>query len=120
MAPTVPPSTGELIDALTAVASLSDEAAMLALLGQPAEGAPMNDNSDPFAGVSALKLALMAKQVRAQAAQALQADPIASSAWLAACPAARTRPIGFWQLHVRRCRAVGRHSADRWNGDALV
>jgi phthiocerol/phenolphthiocerol synthesis type-I polyketide synthase B len=35
----VPPSGGELVDALTEVVSLSDEAAMLALLAQPAAGA---------------------------------------------------------------------------------
>jgi myxalamid-type polyketide synthase MxaE and MxaD len=36
--PTSTPSGGELIDSLTAVASLSDEAVMLALLGQTADG----------------------------------------------------------------------------------
>jgi myxalamid-type polyketide synthase MxaE and MxaD len=35
----VPPSGGELVDALTEVVSLSDEAAMLALLAHPAAGA---------------------------------------------------------------------------------
>ena len=35
----VPPSGGELVDSLTEVVSLSDEAAMLALLAQPAAGA---------------------------------------------------------------------------------
>jgi acyl transferase domain-containing protein/acyl carrier protein len=38
--PTVPGRSGELTESLAAVASLSDEAAMLALLGQPAGGAP--------------------------------------------------------------------------------
>ena len=77
----------------------------------------MNDMPTPFAGVSALKLALMAKQVRAQAAQALQADPIAIVGMACRLPGGADTPERFWQLMRDGVCAVRDVPPDRWNGN---
>ena len=67
----------------------------------------MNDAAEHFAGVSALKLALMAKQVRAQAGQVLQADPIAIVGMACRLPGGADTPDRFWQLMRDGVCAVG-------------
>ena len=77
----------------------------------------MNDAPHSFAGVSALKLALMAKQARAQAIQALQADPIAIIGMACRLPGGADTPDRFWRLMVDGVCAVGDVPPDRWNGE---
>jgi acyl transferase domain-containing protein/NADPH:quinone reductase-like Zn-dependent oxidoreductase len=78
----------------------------------------MNGMPPPFADVSALKLALMAKQVRAQTAQALQADPIAIVGMACRLPGGADTPDRFWQVMRDSVCAVREAPPDRWNGDA--
>jgi acyl transferase domain-containing protein/NADPH:quinone reductase-like Zn-dependent oxidoreductase len=78
----------------------------------------MNDVPPPFAHVSALKLALMAKQVRAQTAQALQADPIAIVGMACRLPGGADTPDRFWQMMRDGVCAVREAPPDRWDGDA--
>ena len=77
----------------------------------------MNNVPSPFADVSALKLALMAKQVRAQAARALQADPIAIVGMACRLPGGADTPDRFWQLLRDGVCVVREVPSDRWNGD---
>jgi acyl transferase domain-containing protein/NADPH:quinone reductase-like Zn-dependent oxidoreductase len=77
----------------------------------------MNDMPPPFAEVSALKLALMAKQVRAQTAQALQADPIAIVGMACRLPGGADTPDRFWQVMRDSVCAVREAPPDRWNGE---
>jgi acyl transferase domain-containing protein len=77
----------------------------------------MNDAPSPFAGASALKLALMAKQVRAQAAQALQADPIAIVGMACRLPGGADTPDRFWRLMQDGVCAVRDVPPDRWDGN---
>jgi acyl transferase domain-containing protein/NADPH:quinone reductase-like Zn-dependent oxidoreductase len=78
----------------------------------------MNDMPTPFADVSALKLALMAKQVRAQAVQALQADPIAIVGMACRLPGGADTPDRFWRLMRDSACVVREVPPGRWNGDA--
>jgi acyl transferase domain-containing protein/NADPH:quinone reductase-like Zn-dependent oxidoreductase len=78
----------------------------------------MNDTPHPFAGASALKLALMAKRARAEAAQALQADPIAIVGMACRLPGGADTPDRFWRLMLDGVCAVADIPPDRWNGEA--
>nr|WP_294524326.1 type I polyketide synthase [uncultured Rhodopila sp.] len=77
----------------------------------------MNDAPSPFAGVSALKLALMAKQVRARAAGALQSDPIAIVGMGCRLPGGADTPDRFWRLMQDGVCAVRDVPPDRWDGN---
>jgi len=78
----------------------------------------MNDTPHPFAGASALKLAVMAKRARAEAAQALQADPIAIIGMACRLPGGADTTDRFWRLMLDGVCAVGDIPPDRWNGEA--
>ena len=68
--------------------------------------------------MSAIKLALMAKQVRAQAEQVLRGDPIAIVGMACRVPGGGDTPAQFWQLLRDGVDAVREVPADRWDGDA--
>ena len=70
--------------------------------------------------MSAIKLALMAKQMRAQAAQALQADPIAIVGMACRLPGGADTPDRFWQLLCDGVCTVREVPTDRWKGNGLV
>ena len=115
--PTVPPLGGELIE-------LADRRGVAVRRSRHAGAAraacrwrAMNDTLSPLAGVSAFRLALMAKQVRAQAAQALQADPIAIVGMACRLPGGADTPDRFWQLMRDSVCAVRDVPPDRWNGN---
>lgn len=77
----------------------------------------MSDAARPLAGLSALKLALMAKEVRAQAQQVLRADPIAIVGMACRVPGGDT-PQDFWRLLSEGVDAVREISTDRWDAAA--
>jgi acyl transferase domain-containing protein/NAD(P)-dependent dehydrogenase (short-subunit alcohol dehydrogenase family)/acyl carrier protein len=78
----------------------------------------MSDAPMPLAGLSAVKLTLMAKQVRAQATHVLRADPIAIVGMACRVPGGGDTPDQFWQLLANGTDAVREVPADRWNGEA--
>lgn len=65
--------------------------------------------------VSALKLTLMAKQVRAQAAHALSADPVAIVGMGCRVPGGGDSPEQFWELLRTGVDCVREVPADRWD-----
>jgi acyl transferase domain-containing protein len=65
--------------------------------------------------VSALKLALMARQVRARSAQALLADPIAVVGMGCRLPGGADTPDRFWLLLLEGVETVREVPPDRWN-----
>ena len=74
--------------------------------------------SDALKGLSALKLALMARQVRESAEPVLRADPIAVVGMGCRAPGGVDSPADLWAL-LRDGREVIREvPADRWDGDA--
>jgi len=76
-------------------------------------------SSLPLAGVSALKIALMAQKVRAQSEAVLRADPIAIIGMGCRFPGGVDSPEAFWQLLADGVDAVRPVPADRWDADAL-
>ncbi len=70
--------------------------------------------------VSALKLTLMAKQVRAQTAQVLTADPVAIVGMGCRVPGGGDSPEKFWDLLRTGVDAVREVPRDRWDGDAWM
>ena len=78
----------------------------------------MGDTTKPLAGLSAIKLALMAKQVRQQAEHVLRADPIAIVGMACRVPGGGDTPELFWQLLRDGIDTVREVPADRWDGDA--
>jgi acyl transferase domain-containing protein/NADPH:quinone reductase-like Zn-dependent oxidoreductase/acyl carrier protein len=78
----------------------------------------MSGSATPFAGVSAIKLALMAKEARAQTAQVLRADPIAITGMGCRLPGGADTPDRFWQLMRDGLETVGTVPSDRWDADA--
>ena len=73
--------------------------------------------SDKALPLSAVKLALMARQARAQSQAAIAADPIAIVGMACRVPGAAT-PELFWQLLRDGVDAVRDIPADRWDADA--
>ena len=78
----------------------------------------MSDPPKPLAGLSAIKLALMAKQARQQAEHVLRADPIAIVGMACRVPGGGDTPELFWQLLRDGIDAVREVPADRWDSDA--
>ncbi|MBI4995371.1 MAG: SDR family NAD(P)-dependent oxidoreductase [Rhodocyclales bacterium] len=78
----------------------------------------MSDPDKPLAGLSAIKLALMAKQVRQQAEHVLRADPVAIVGMACRVPGGGDSPELFWQLLRDGTDAVREVPADRWDADA--
>lgn len=77
----------------------------------------MNEASPRLAGNSAVKLALMARQVRAQAAQVLRADPIAIIGMGCRLPGGASSPDRLWDVLRAGIDATREVPPDRWDGD---
>ena len=75
----------------------------------------MNDAPDTTADPSVLRLAVTARQVRAQAVRALRADPIAVVGMACRLPGDADTPARFWQLLHDGVDAVREVPRDRWN-----
>ncbi|MEO8152058.1 MAG: SDR family NAD(P)-dependent oxidoreductase [Rhizobacter sp.] len=71
-----------------------------------------------LSGLSALKLALMAKQVRAESQHVLQADPIAIVGMGCRAPGGVQSPQQLWEMLRDGRDAIREVPADRWDGDA--
>jgi acyl transferase domain-containing protein/NADPH:quinone reductase-like Zn-dependent oxidoreductase len=78
----------------------------------------MNDAGLPAVDVSAIKLALAARQMRGEAAQALRADPIAIVGMGCRLPGGVDTPDRFWQLLRAATETVGTIPPDRWDAAA--
>jgi acyl transferase domain-containing protein len=70
------------------------------------------------ADISAVKLALMARQARAETAPALRADPIAITGMGCRLPGGADTPDRFWQLLCAGAETAGTVPPDRWDADA--
>jgi acyl transferase domain-containing protein/NADPH:quinone reductase-like Zn-dependent oxidoreductase len=68
--------------------------------------------------LSALKLALMAKKVRAEAQAVLRADPIAIVGMACRAPGGADSPARFWDLLASGKDAIREVPPDRWDADA--
>ena len=100
------------------VADLSDEQAACGVTRATAMEREMNNPTHAAAAISAIKLALMAKQVRAQAEQVLRGDPIAIVGMACRVPGGGDTPEQLWQLLRDGVDAVRAVPTDRWDGDA--
>jgi acyl transferase domain-containing protein len=76
------------------------------------------DRNFPLAGLSPVKLALLAQQVRAQSESVLRADPIAIVGMGCRLPGGVTDPEAFWRLLASGVDAVREVPADRWDAGA--
>ena len=75
----------------------------------------MNAPSAPPGNLSAIKLALLAKQMRAQAGHVLRSDPIAVIGVGCRVPGGATTADEMWRLLRAGARSVGDVPADRWD-----
>ncbi len=75
--------------------------------------------SEPTQELSALKLALLAKQLREQSAHLLRADPIAIVGMACRLPGGADSPESFWTLLAQGRDATTEVPAERWNADAF-
>lgn len=71
--------------------------------------------SSPQGGLSAIKLALLAKQMRAQAGQALRSDPIAVIGLGCRVPGGATSADEMWRLLEAGAQTAREVPADRWD-----
>jgi acyl transferase domain-containing protein len=78
----------------------------------------VNHTRTPLSGMSAVKLALMARQTRAQAAQALRSDPIAIVGMGCRLPGGANTPESLWRSLCDGVQTAREVPSDRWNGDA--
>lgn len=74
--------------------------------------------SEALKGLSALKLALMARQVRESAEPVLRADPIAVVGMGCRAPGGVDSPADLWTLLSEGREVIREVPADRWDGDA--
>jgi acyl transferase domain-containing protein/NAD(P)-dependent dehydrogenase (short-subunit alcohol dehydrogenase family)/acyl carrier protein len=72
----------------------------------------------PLHGMSAIKLALMAQQVRAQSEHVLRADPVAIVGMACRLPGGADSPDAFWTLLKEGREAIREVPAERWNAEA--
>jgi acyl transferase domain-containing protein len=78
----------------------------------------MSDKTMPLSEMSAIKLALMAKQMRAQAAGVFRSDPIAIVGMGCRLPGGVNDPEALWHLLRDGVETVREVPRDRWSGDA--
>ncbi len=115
VAPPSPETKPEAVPvALEQLAEMSDEDALLALRGGALVSAPPGRLGE----LSAIKLALMAKKVRAEAEAVLRADPIAIVGLAARAPGAESASA-FWQLLREGRDAIRDVPPERWNAEAM-
>ena len=74
--------------------------------------------SMPLSELSAVKLALMARKVREQSAQVLQADPVAIIGMACRAPGGADTPKRLWELLRDGRDTIREVPADRWDADA--
>jgi acyl transferase domain-containing protein/NAD(P)-dependent dehydrogenase (short-subunit alcohol dehydrogenase family)/acyl carrier protein len=79
----------------------------------------MTNPSRPLTGLSAIKLALMAKQARAQLGPLTQADPIAIIGMGCRFPGGAHSPEAYWSLLKDGVDAVREMPRNRWDVDAF-
>jgi acyl transferase domain-containing protein len=78
----------------------------------------MNGAPSRLGDLSAVKLALMAKKVRAEAQPVLRADPIAIVGMACRLPGGGDTPERFWEMLRAGRDAIREVPADRWEADA--
>jgi acyl transferase domain-containing protein/NADPH:quinone reductase-like Zn-dependent oxidoreductase len=78
----------------------------------------MSNPGGAHAPISAIKLALMAKQERAQTERILRADPIAIVGMGCRAPGGADTPERLWQQVCSGVDAIREIPVDRWNGEA--
>jgi acyl transferase domain-containing protein len=77
----------------------------------------VNKTPLPLTGISAVKLALMAKQLRAEAEPLLRADPIAIVGMACRVPGGGDSPEKLWEMLRGGVDAIREVPADRWPAD---
>lgn len=78
----------------------------------------MNNSAEARTTISAVKLALMAKQLRSQAETVLRADPIAIVGMACRVPGGGDTPALLWKQLCAGVDAVREIPSDRWDGSS--